>query len=224
MTDYDNRRLFELLRPHGFVAKKNCVCRKLDAGILQFVKFEYEPWLSRCELRIGLYSLYSELHPHWLTPSGCISRYPVAVLSKDIAYAEGSADAQLDVLREYGISWLNTIHTQRNLVDAMCDIELKENGKILWVDSLKLAPFLASEDYIAADCVISSILQQHTGPEAWTSQPWTKSDYEMYRKRYPTKDSKLIEIHEWISNRDYRSVESYLQKNTIINFRNNKLI
>ena len=221
--DNANRGLSELLRPHGFVAKRNCFYRKLDTRILQFIKFEYEPWLSRYELRIGLYSLYSELHPHWLTPSGCISRYPVAALSNDIKCAEGSPDAQLDILHEYGIPWLDAMHTQRNLVDAMCEIELKESGRILWVDSLKLAPFLVSEDYIAAECVISSILQQHTGPDAWTSQSWTESDYEMYRKRYPGKDLKLIEIHEWIRGKDYGAVESYLQNNFIINSRNIKL-
>lgn len=224
MIDNANRQLSELLRPHGFIAKRNCFCRKLDAEILQFIKFEYEPWLFKYELRIGLYSLFSELHPHWLTPRGSISRYPVAVLSNDIKYAECPIDAQLDILHEYGIPWLDSIHTQRNLVDAMCEIELREDGKVMWVDSLKLAPFLIAGDYIAADYVISSILQQHTGPYAWTSQSWTESDYEMYQKRYPGEDSKLIKIHEWIRDQDHCAIESYLQNTFIINSRNNKLI
>lgn len=220
--DEANHRLAELAKQYGFAAKRNCYCRKKDDGILQFIKFEYEQRLSRYELRMGLYSLYSELKPHWLTPGGCILRYPVIALSTNIKHDSISPSTQVDALQEYGLPWLDAMHTQRNLVDAICEIEMKENGKIMWHDSLKLAPFLASEDYFAADRVISSILQQHVGPAAWTHQPWVESDFNIYRARYPDKDSELIRIHEWIRDKDNASIISWLQDNWVINSKNLK--
>lgn len=190
---------------------------------MQFLKFEFEPRISKHALRIGLYSLYSELRPHWFTPGGCILRYSTSAFLNTPETENSSPILQIELLQEHVFPWLNSMHTQRDLVEAMCEIETKEYGKVLWVDSLKIAPFLACKDYIAADRVISSILHQHTGPDAWTSQTWVESDYELYRERYPGKDLKLIEIHEWIRNRDYSAIGSYLRNNFVINSSNIKL-
>ena len=215
--DLTKRRLAELVKPHGFIAKRDFYYREKGDGIFQFVKFEYEPWMSTHMLRFGLYSLYSEIDPHWLTPGGCISRYSVAALSNDIKYVERSTNAQLDTLSEHGIPWLDAIHTQRDLVDAMCEIEIREDGRIMWIDSLKLAPFLIDGDYLSANHVISTILQQHTGPDAWTTLPWKESDYGIYKTRYPGKDANLIQIHEWIRNSEHSIISSYLQQNYLNN-------
>ena len=211
--DLANCRLAELLKPQGFKAKRNCFIRKTECGALQFVKFEYEPWLSRNDLRIGLYSLYSELNPHWLTPTGCILHYPVVALANKSKDETISRHTQLDVLQGLGIPWLNAMQTQRDLVVAMCEIEIRENGRIMWIDSLKLAPFLFCKDYVSADHAIAAILQQHTGPAAWTTEPWSENDFEIYQERYPGKDLKLIKIHKWIRDREHGFIESYLQDN-----------
>lgn len=209
-----------MAKRNGFTVKRNFCYRKIDDGILQFIKFEFEPRFSKHVLRIGLYSLYSELRPHWFTPGGCILRYSACAFSNTPETEHCSPILQIELLPKYVFPWLNSMHTQRDLVEAMCEIEAKEYGKVLWVDSLKIAPFLACKDYIAADRVISSILHQHTGPDAWTSQYFLESDYEIYKARYPGKDLQLIEIHDWIKNKDYSSIDSYLQSNIVINSNN----
>lgn len=222
--DDANRRLAQLAKSYGFTKKQNCYFRKKGDGILQYVKFEYERRIYKHELRIGLYSLYSELHPNWLTPSGCILRYPVIALSDNPKDDLTSPSSQIDILQEHGIQWLDTMLTQRNLVDAMCEIEVKENQHIMWNDSLKLAPFLVSGDFDSADRVISAILQQHLGPDRWTSQPWREEDFKIFKSRHPQDNSRLLQIHEWIRVRDSKAIEVYLKSNYDVNTNNLKLV
>ena len=221
--DSYHQQLKKLAKSHGFITKRNSCFRIKGDGILQILKFEYEPWLSQYELRIGLYSLYSFLQPHWLTPSGCILRYPVMACTQmyqDVSY---SPEQQLHALQEFGFAWLDAMHTQSDLVDAMCEIEIRIHGKIQWIDSFKLAPYLSSGNYHAAERILSSILQQHLGPDVWTTNPWTEIDYEIYRLRYPGKDEHLLLIYDWIHNKDISAIQSYLSDNFVVNSSSNKL-
>lgn len=166
---------------------------------------------------MGLYSLYSELHPNWLSSSGCILRYPVSALAELGTNDDVSVETQLSVLMEVGLPWLESICTQQKLIDAVCDFETRQYGKIQWVDSFKLAPYLLSGDYLSADRVITSILQQHVGPHYWTTKQWTSEDYEIYKHRYPGRDTKLLEIHKWIVEDCSTAIDEYLRTNYVAN-------
>ena len=208
-----HQQLIDFAKNNGFLVKRNCCYRIINNDIMQLLKFEYEPRFRCHELRMGLYSLYSELDPRWLTDSGCILRYPVHGLIQQYNNDELSIDMQLLLLNQLGLKWLNSIRTQKDLVNALCNFERHYYGKIHWVDSFKLAPFLASNDYTAADQVISSILQQHVGPNYWTTEPWNANDFERYKLYYPGEDLRLLEIHEWIESEDFDSITKYLNSN-----------
>lgn len=169
------------------------------------------------ELDIGMYSLYSEISPHWLTPGGCILRYPVVALvgireSEDIPIS-----TQISILRIAGFTWLDAITSQSDLVHAMCDIETHLYGKIEWNDGFKLAPFLVSDDHASAKRVIESILKQHVGPDYWTTERWTEADFREYKIRYPNQDKQLLEIYDWIYSCNNDAINDYLQSNFSVN-------
>ena len=65
----------EFMKTHGFRKKGTAFFRVLASKILQVVKTE--KGRGGAEIQFGVFSLYSELLPQWLTSSGCIPRYHV---------------------------------------------------------------------------------------------------------------------------------------------------
>ena len=68
----------EFMKTHGFRKKGTAFFRVLASEILQVVKTE--KGRGRAEIQFGVFSLYSELLPQWLTSSGCIPRYHVLAM------------------------------------------------------------------------------------------------------------------------------------------------
>lgn len=211
------RQLRILAEEHQFTVRRNCCYRKKGDGILQLLKFEYEPRLMQHILYIGLYSLYSEISAHALSPNGCILHYPIVNLHQTDDNACISPVYQISMLRNTGMQWLDAMYTQQDLIDAMCGAEIHLNGKIIWGDRFKLAPFLFLGKRELADRVIAAILQQHVGPQFWTTSAWTDSDFQMYSLRYPGEDEQLLRIHNWIASGNSDAIEIYLRKNFHIN-------
>lgn len=60
-----------------FSRRGDAFFRILGDGVLQVLKFEYEPCFTHYSLNVGLFSMYSELRESWFTSSGCIPRYCV---------------------------------------------------------------------------------------------------------------------------------------------------
>ena len=58
----------EFMKTHGFRKKGTAFFRVLASEILQVVKTE--KGRGRAEIQFGVFSLYSELLPQWLTSSG----------------------------------------------------------------------------------------------------------------------------------------------------------
>lgn len=69
----------EFMKTHGFRKKGTAFFRVLASKILQVVKTE--KGRGGAEIQFGVFSLYSELLPQWLTSSGCIPRYHVIAFS-----------------------------------------------------------------------------------------------------------------------------------------------
>ena len=116
-----------------------------------------------------------------------------------------------------------TVNGEKLEINSLDADEIRIHGKIQWIDSFKLAPYLSSGNYHAAERILSSILQQHLGPDVWTTNPWTEIDYEIYRSRYPGKDEHLLLIYDWIHNKDISAIQSYLSDNFVVNSSSNKL-
>lgn len=196
--------LNRLLKSHGFVRRGTAFFRVLGDGILQVVKWNRERGGAK-ELRIGLFSLYSELDPRWFTGSGCIPRYPVAnILGQrwDCVYRyeadyRNSLIKQLDALRDAGIPWLNNIVTPEDMSRGIHYLETSWGGRYIWNDSLKMAPFLSGGDLESAQRVVRAILDQHTLGHPAESE----------------EDLALCSLLEMIKGGNSEKIEGYLQRN-----------
>ena len=153
---------------HGFRKKGTAFFRVLASEILQVVKTE--KGRGGAEIQFGVFSLYSELLPQWLTSSGCIPRYHViaflgrrSVLSLD---PSGRVEIigmkeQLDIFYQKAVPWLDSIITQEQLCDGQLIMDTCAGGNYRWNDMLKFAPFLKIRDWQCAEMVLSAILEQH---------------------------------------------------------------
>ena len=120
----------EFMKTHGFRKKGTAFFRVLASEILQVVKTE--KGRGGAEIQFGVFSLYSELLPQWLTSSGCIPRYHViaflgrrSVLSLD---PSGRGEIigmkeQLDIFYQKAVPWLDSIITQEQLCDGQAPEE-----------------------------------------------------------------------------------------------------
>lgn len=147
----------EFMKTHGFRKKGTAFFRVLASEILQVVKTE--KGRGRAEIQFGVFSLYSELLPQWLTSSGCIPRYHViaflgrrSVLSLD---PSGRVEIigmkeQLDIFYQKAVPWLDSIITQEQLCDGQLSMDTCAGGNYRWNDMLKFAPFLKIRDWQCA--------------------------------------------------------------------------
>ena len=224
---YLNEILSEKLKIFGFTRKGKAFFRVQGDGILQVIKFEYERVMDDYDLSIGLFSLYGELLKRWFTSSGCIPRYSIVnlinertpVISKEINgmvydYVI-SPKKQIEILIEKGIPWLNEMQTQEDLIEGIWRFD---DG---WNDSLKIAPFLMTNQEKKAIRVISSILQQHLpviyqispGREEWPEFEWEEEHIQRYENLFPGKDKEFLNLHRMINRNDEREIRAYLMKN-----------
>lgn len=158
----------EFMKTHGFRKKGTAFFRVLASKILQVVKTE--KGRGGAEIQFGVFSLYSELLPQWLTSSGCIPRYHViaflgrrSVLSLD---PSGRVEIigmkeQLDIFYQKAVPWLDSIITQEQLCDGQLIMDTCAGGNYRWNDMLKFAPFLKIRDWQCAEMVLPAILEQH---------------------------------------------------------------
>ena len=226
LTEMETQRFDRICTSNGFKRRGKAYFRVHSDGILQILKLQYEHRFSHYSLDIGLQSMYSEHLKQWYTSSGCIPRYcitslkgqPYAVLFKKdannfVTLTIDTPDEQMDLLEERGISFLDSIKTQRQLAEAIHYLDNQFGGSVWWNDSFKLEPYLASCQYELAEKVICTMLQQHGGKGPDPNIVWSEDDYQQYRKRCLDEDHKWLQIHDWIANSDTESIQNYLQKN-----------
>ena len=225
------KKLSEICKANSFKRRGNAHFRVVGDGVLQIVKFEYEGVFSHYNLNFGLFSMYSKLAEQHFTSSGCIPQYYVFALQgrKDAVKLNGinsyyslqidSPEQQVQYFQDTVLGWLDTIDTQQKLIDAVCYIEKQIYSDIDWLDSFKIETFLCAQMYDRADYVINSILHQHLGSNIWRELPWTHQDYQLYAQKFPGKDERFLELHNWIFERNDKAISHYLQSN----FANNRL-
>ena len=225
LTEMEQQRLHELCVSNGFKKRGKAYFRVHGDGVLQIIKFQYEPKFTHYSLDIGLQSKYSEHLKRWYTSSGCIPRYCITLLKGQstavvlkwvlgfLTYSINSPNEQMDLLEEKGFRFLGSIETQGQLVDAIHYLDRQHGRSIWWNDDFKLEPYLASGQYELAEKVICTMLQQHSGTGPDPDIVWSEEDYCEYRKRCLEEDHQWLQIHDWIANSDTESIQNYLQKN-----------
>ena len=70
--------LKDALQGSGFVRRGSAFFRVWGDGVLQVLKFEYQPGYQVHDLCVGIFSLYGKLYPGWFTSGGCIPRGCIA--------------------------------------------------------------------------------------------------------------------------------------------------
>ena len=214
------KRFTQACTDRGFTRRGKAFFRVLGDGVLQVLKFEYQPGFPGShDLCTGLFSLYGELMEQWFTSGGCIPRYEIVKLiglhsttilhEKDgfVTFEEITPEQQLDILIEKGFPWLDQITTQKLLVEAICEMDKH------WNDDLKFAPWMASGDYESAAKVIRAILAQHN--DALESNlRWMQGEQaKCYRERSAEEDALWQQKLDMAERGDPNEIRAYLEKN-----------
>ncbi len=217
--------LSDICLSNSFVKRGKAFFRIYGDGVLQTIKFQYERVFSHYELYFGLQSMYSEPCKNNFTSIGCIPRFYVflpegknsAVTSKEVnGIKEINIDPpliQIEHLKNHTMKLLNSIATQESLANALCRLNP------IWIDSEKIAPFLAQNKLGCAEKVINSILYQHLplDKSKFGNIHWSYEDYVRYSEMYPNIDTNFLEIYSWIHRNDQLAIKNYLENNYTIN-------
>lgn len=221
------REVYELAsicKAHGFYRKGNAMFRIHGDGVLQIIKLDKDRLSRELTVSLGLQSMYSELLQQYFTSFGCIARY--CILNIPCKKSSGSIECnsglfryekELTVLRENGFEWLDGIGTQAGLADAICKLDISSNGKILWNDAMKIAPFLCSEQYELAGRVVSTIIDLHDNAIKANQKWMSEEEFEAYVKRYQGDYEKFIELSNMINKHDLAKMQRYLENNYALN-------
>ncbi len=70
--------LRDALQGTGFVRRGSAFFRVWGDGVLQVLKFERQRVGRVHDLKVGIFSMYGEMHPTWFTSSGCVPRGSIA--------------------------------------------------------------------------------------------------------------------------------------------------
>lgn len=225
----DLNALCDLCKNHSFIQKGQNYYRIIGDGVLQVIKLQYERSFNHYSLNICLISLYSKHSKENFFKNSSFPQYSICCLigqQTSVSYTEQngisyfhimSLHDQITLLAEKGFDWLDHINDQERLWKALFDLDTVSYKSVIWNDVQKIAPFLATENYIHADRVISSMLSQQLGPNTWAEPPWTEKDFTQYEHLYPTENRDLILIHQWIAENSIENIKTYLYNNYLKN-------
>jgi hypothetical protein len=224
-----------LCKRSGFRKRGKAFFRIIGDGVLQVMKYSVRttPWRQE-DIHVGLFSIYGELEEQWLTASGCIPRYQVRWLDKDVKdrwissisglHLNGHEvsethtwEIDIPFMESTIIPYLDSIDTQRKLASAMMymDVEAQEvyGRTVGWNDILKCAPFLHCGDYENAAKVIRAITEQHESALSRNRLIWTPEQYQRFISTYEPEAQKLQYLLRISENRDADEASQYLQAN-----------
>lgn len=213
------------LKQNHFKKRGNAFFRANADGVLQIIKHVYEPNGCTHELKLGLFSMYSKLRPEWFTSGGCIPRYSIFCLTGQhhVPYFYGLKDKQQyartqeEILLIDGLPWLNSIETQKDLIQALCYLETSSGGNVSWVDSLKIEPFLYCNEFASVRRVINAIKEQRHIAYHIKKRTLPKEMYEQYILSRKKDDDLLEYLLQLIETDSVSEIQKYLLANYTVN-------
>lgn len=216
----------------GFTRKGTAFFRVMDGGVLEVIKYSNRtaPWKSE-EVFFGLFSLYGEIDPQWLTSGGCIPRYNALYLKqprwkmempyhsasvktpalyKGVFYFEYDRDCMLHQL----IPFLNSINSQQKLIEGLewadyVDSKWRPKEKpdaLMWTDALRFSPYLFTGQRENAARVIESILA------TYSAQDTERPRYKELRNQYDLVVHGTQEQIEEYLNENFRKNQELIEK------------
>lgn len=182
------KQMTAICKKTNFTRRGNAFFRILGDGVLQVLKYSKEEYPFRVEMvKVGLFSLYSELMPQWLTSKGCIPlynyRYIVAPrweLEREYSQAavktmEHSEDVllfrfRLDDIISSTIPFLDRVNSQEKLIEGIDFLEYRSKNRepehledaIRWTDMNKYSPYLYEQKYEKAERIVMAILETYS--------------------------------------------------------------
>lgn len=231
LDDICKHRLELICQEHSFVRHGQSFFRLYCQNVLQAVAFQYERCFEHYSLNIGLMSIHGEPNVAYFRSNSILPRYSVCCLNNQSTavsmnvengltnFVVATPDEQLDILDQKGFDWLDGINNQKKLLEALCYLDKVAYRGVVWNDMRKLAPCLSLGDYQSANMVISSILNQHLGPDSFSAPPWSDQDYIQFSNTYPNRDSEFLRIYRWIREKDEQALKNYLAQNEDQNLR-----
>ena len=218
---------------HQFVKRGKSFFRINGNGVLQVLKYEYDPQNPHHDLSFGLLSMYGELHPHWFTSGGCSVRHSVVNIvgqaSPILPRTQGehyvpytnrviTPVEQLSILNDCGFPWLDSIDTQANLAEALCYLDGIRFSCVLWNDELKFYPYLYEGNTMNAIRVIEAIIRQWNFALERQRETLNDEEFQRYSSALLAERKGLYEKLAIAQSSDSDEIKKYL----FSNFESNK--
>ena len=186
----------------GFARKGNAFFRIVGDGVLQIVRPRYERAFRTYVIFVGLLSMYDRLTPWHFTATGCVAHYPVTNCASrngiPLIFAPDLA-VQTELLRAKVIPWLDSLDTQKALVQAISQLDPR------WNDARKIGPFIACGQINHARKVIKEIIGQHAYAQARS----------LTRQTAPAidRESQIYSLLALLNRNDPDEIDAFLQEN-----------
>lgn len=199
----------------GFVRKGKTFFRVWGDGVLQVIQYKYERVFCSEVIVIGLFSMYDDLQAQWFTARGAIPRYSVVNCYEQSQMPQvfvPPIGAQIKMLQNRVMQWLNSIDTQKKLITAIRKLDPR------WNDNLKIGPYLACGESNHAKKVIKEIICQHN--YAWHRR-MTMQDVptEKLLVDFERGENRFHSLLDLINRGDMSQVDAYLKSNYDRNMR-----
>lgn len=223
----------------SFTQRGTAFFRVYGDGILQVVKLKKQHPFSHYAIQFGLFSMYDSLEPAWFSSAGAIPQYDFVNLlgeqttlrcQSDGQFFQAdpiSIDEQHEVMCSVGISFLNKIHTQSELINAYHYLDPVRYGNDYPpnMDIFQFAPYLYIGERESANSIIEAYLCLHKIPENKRAtaadileamqelNPGRKllpSDIELARQADLVRNATLEEIQSWLHT-NYSRNQKYLR-------------
>lgn len=214
----------------GFKKCGSAYFRILEDEVLQILKFEYERVFSHYVLRIGLFSLYSNLNPAWLSSKGCIPQYDIVQyvnyrnsiithnLDELFSVCTFTPEQQIEILLQYALPRLNNISSQLKLVQEMDYLEQKEND----LDIFRIAPLLYIRNYSRAKNIVLAIRDQRFEWRTFAEKELNATKNENKKRNLLARlelDYMLDTLLNLIETGNEERIREYLNKNKDLNLK-----
>lgn len=200
-------RLKQLCIASGFTQKGKTFFRLVGDGVLQVIKCKYQRNIGADLISVGLFSMYSDLQPQWLTASGCIPRYSILSCFHGTLTPVTFAipiNTQLDMLESQVLPWLNSIDTQKKLIRAITQLDSR------WNDRLKIGPYLACGELHHAKKVLREILASHDFGNLQSRKLYEDPSGMLYLKKEQIAESPQV-LLDMISRGSADEIHAYLK-------------
>ena len=211
-----------LTEAHHFTRRGNAFFRAYN-GVIEVIKFCYEPHGARYDLFVGMHSMYSEFKAQWFTSRGCIPSFSVMkfidVYDTSISVPEGfqvsppvSPDVQLAILRYHGMPWLDTITSQLRFANGWTYLSLMGCRHIKTLPSTQLlplyAPYLKCKEYGAAEVIIDRKIEQSRNALQQRLKDGSISNKMVY-----SNSERWQNLKELAASHDEERINAYLTRN-----------